>query len=701
LYYPKNGCTTCMSARHPLLFAIVTALGLTVVMVIISGYGRSTHAPWNNLSLVTPAALALACGAAIALLGACVLVIGRAVVDRAQGAGASLTPAPSRWRSGVWLTALFLIVFSAKLQLMRDNPAMAPFWDQWDGEARLLFVPYSESRLGWRTMFDLHNEHRVLFTRLLALGLLEANGQWDPRLETVVNAAMHSLTAVILASVFWISSGRHRLDLLVFVCAAVFVRQFAWENTLMGFSSNFYFLLLFSVLALWLTTRYRVATGPWWLGWLCAVSGLFTAAGGVVVPAAIAGVVVLKLAGDRQGWREAAINGGAAALVLALGIAVASPPLAYHEALRAKTVADFLGTLAQDLAWPWIGRPRMSVVMWLPVGALLAAASLRRAKTTEPERLVVGFGIWVVLTACAIAYGRGAGAVEPAYRYMDFLSLGFITNAVALVVILDRTRGGTAGRQVAVGAIVVWLLVAIVGVDRLTGRATTDLSAWHQLFTAHAANVRRFMITGNVTEFVSRQPLVELPYPDSKRLAAILLEPAIRRILPAAVRQPLHVEPRVITNDAFVIGGPQAGIRPSDPLARSWSSLSDQGKRAQGRFESQPLVCQLGGRLKFQVSGYHGWKGQYLAVKDLRTGRDLVVTPSRLAQDDWTDAVVSCPDGPFEIVAIETADSWFGFREPVEVGWASVLAEWLIQRSREALVVLLAMAVLALAVRWT
>ena len=180
-----------MSARPRLLFATVTALGLAVVIVIVSGRGRSTHALWNNLSLVTPVSLALACGAAIALLGACLLVIGRAVVDRAQGVGASPTPAPSRWRAAVWLTALFLIVFSAKLQLIRDNPATAPFWDQWDGEARVLFVPYSESNLGWRTMFDLHNEHRVLFTRLLALGLLEANGQWDPRLETVVNAAIH------------------------------------------------------------------------------------------------------------------------------------------------------------------------------------------------------------------------------------------------------------------------------------------------------------------------------------------------------------------------------------------------------------------------------------------------------------------------------------------------------------------------------
>jgi hypothetical protein len=51
-------------------------------------------------------------------------------------------------------------------------------------------------------------------------------------------------------------------------------------------------------------------------------------------------------------------------------------------------------------------------------------------------------------------------------------------------------------------------------------------------------------------------------------------------------------------------------------------------------------------------------------------------------------------------VAIDdSAESWFGFREPVEMGWAS--AAWLIRHSREPLVVLLGIAVLALAVRWT
>ena len=126
-----------------------------------------------------------------------------------------------------------------------------------------------------------------------------------PRLQQVVNAALHALTGLLLAAMLWVANERRRLDLLVFVGALTFSLPFSWENTLVGFQSAFYFLLLFSILGLWLTTRYRAGMGAWCLGWLCALCGLFTAAGGVLLPLVLAGVAVLKLAHDWRAWRAA------------------------------------------------------------------------------------------------------------------------------------------------------------------------------------------------------------------------------------------------------------------------------------------------------------------------------------------------------------------------------------------------------------
>ena len=63
-------------------------------------------------------------------------------------------------------------------------------------------------------MFTPHNEHRVFFTRLYALDVVLANGQWDPRVQQVCNAALHSFTAVLLAMIFWLASNRRHLDLI-------------------------------------------------------------------------------------------------------------------------------------------------------------------------------------------------------------------------------------------------------------------------------------------------------------------------------------------------------------------------------------------------------------------------------------------------------------------------------------------------------
>jgi hypothetical protein len=641
------------------------------------------------LTLFTPATMILARVATGLLIIAAFVVIAREAFDRQRNG------ALSRPLLALWLTALFLIVLSSKLLLMRDHPVTVPFWDQWDAEAAALFVPASECNLTWRSMFSLHNEHRVFFTRLLALDLLAVNRQWDPRFEQVVNAAIHAFTAVLLVTMLWLAGNRRRLDLLVMVSALVFAVPVAWENILLGFQSAFYFLICFSLLALWLTVRHRPRSRPWLLGWACAICGLFTAASGLAAAIAITVVVLLKLMNDRREWREALTNAAAAAFVLALGLAVASPPLPPHAFLKAGTAADFIRAMAQALAWPWVDRAELSIVMWLPVGALLAAALLRKWKTTEFERLVIGLGVWVAVHAALVAYARGAGGAPPATRYMDFLSLGFIVNAMALAAGSERLGVGHVGRRVALGVLTAWLLFGAIGVHRLMDRTFLDLAGQRQMFIEQAATIRRFMREGDLAALLSKRPLSELPYPNAPRLATLLQDLYLRRILPAAVRAPTRVDPQVVTNDAFVEGGTYQVV-PGDPLARSWGSFTEKGNGSTGRFESEPIRSCQGSRLKFQIAGYLGGDKQYLAVRDLRTGQDTALQLAGLPRESWVDAFVRCPPGAYSVIASDTTpDTWFAFREPVEFAWASSLVELLIAHSRTLLFISLSLIFLA------
>jgi hypothetical protein len=544
-------------------------------------------------------------------------------------------------------------------------------------------------------MFNLHNEHRVFFTRLLALGLLLVNGQWDPRLQQAANAGIHALTAVLLVAILWTANERRRLDLLVLVAAMTFVPPFSWENTLQGFQSAFFFQELFCILALWLTIRHNAGSGPWYLGLSCALCSLFCAAGGVLTPLAIGSVIGLRMAGDRREWRNSLVTFGALVLVFLLGLATASPPLPQHALLKAQSVSDFFGALGRCLAWPWVGRPQLSVGMWLPLAVLLSIAALRRKKMTVLEQFIAGLGVWVVLQASAVAFGRGAGAPTPATRYQDFLGLGLVANSTVLLIGLDRTPTRTVTRRLAVSALTLWLLISAVGVDRRARVALTDLSWWAERWSAQASTVRRLVLTGNLGEFTASRP-ADLPYPDAQALARVLHEPYIRRILPAGLRHPEHVEPRVVTNDAFVPDGIYPST-PRDALVRVWGSYTSRGNPAQGRFESWPLgPCELGRRLDFQVAGYLGLADQYLAVKDLGSGRETEVRPLSLAREDWMNVSVPCPIATYAIIADDARpDFWFAFREPVEVGQGSVIAESLIAASINLLLVALMMAVLA------
>jgi hypothetical protein len=658
------------------------------------------HSSLEHLAVVTPLAAVLATSALGVLLAAGVAVVGFAAFGTGNVGRALEDGNGSLKLAAFWMSVLFLGVLSAKLLLMRQYPVTVPFWDQWDAEARALYVPFNECGLSWSQMFNLHNEHRIFFTRLIALASVITTGQWDPRLQQVLNAAMHALTAVLVAAVFWIANKRRHIDLLVFAGVLTFAPPFAWENTLVGFQSQFYFLLLFSILSLWLTTRYGAGTPRWCLGWLCAFCSLFSAAGGLILPLVIAGMVGLRMLEDLRKWRDNVLTLAVAGGALLVGVLTMSPPLAHHQVLKARSAMDFAGALSRNLAWPWVDFPPVSLLLWLPMCALLLGAIRRAGRTSAVDRLVIGLGSFVALQACAIAYGRGAGAPLPAPRYQDFLSLGLFANTIALVVNLDRAPRGAKSRRVTKAVLVFWLAFSAVGVNRLATDAIAHLNVWRPYWRAHAVNVRRFVATGDFTEFASKRGPQELPYPNAQILASVLQDPFIRRILPADVRQPVRLRPRLVTNGAFVLDGSYP-ITPRDPLSAAWGSYTGQGDAALGRYESQIVdPCQLNGYLQFSVAGYLGLPRHSLAVRDLQSGRELEVRPGKLAREDWSKVRVSCPPGPYEIIAIDgRSDNWFAFREPVEVGWASPAAELLIAWSPQLLLVAVAMAVLA--ARWT
>ena len=105
---------------------------------------------------------------------------------------------PSRAFTAAFAACLFSLIVTAKWATFDRFGSPMPDWDQWDAEAVELFIPWYGSDQFLTHLFNPHNEHRVVLTKLqnLTLGLL--NGQWDSRLEAVTNALLHAAVAVAL-----------------------------------------------------------------------------------------------------------------------------------------------------------------------------------------------------------------------------------------------------------------------------------------------------------------------------------------------------------------------------------------------------------------------------------------------------------------------------------------------------------------------
>jgi len=655
--------------REGRLVRIVTDTQATAPILRLTPACLEERSSWYALSSVTPLSLALAGCALLALILASVAML---AVETANGVIARTV---SRWRPAMWLALLFLLTVSAKLLLLHVYPARVPYRDQWDVEPAI-YISFNEGCLSWHQMASFHNEHRVLFTRVLALGLLIANGQWDPQLQQVVNAGLHALTAVVLAIIFWRASDRRRINLVVVFCAVIFTLPFSWENTLAGFQSSFYFLLLFVVLSLGLIVK-PVGSGAWFLGWLCLLSSFFPTAGGVFTPVGTGSAAVLRLVSGQSTRGEAAVNLGVSGAAFALGLSLVSPQLGQADASKARTSSEFMAALVGSLAWPWVDVPWMSVIAWLPMLSLVVVVLWRRHGTNR-EVLIAALGSWVILQAGGLAFARGAGGAGPASRYMDILSIGLVANAMALTALADRFHANPRAWRLATAVVMAWSVWAIAGSARMGDQGLAGAAARHAWMVNYEPSLRTFLKDDDIAAFAVKGFPEMVPHWSASILAnAWLRHPYLRQILPPAIRAPVSLDERLDSPSGFVANGVYPAT-PSDPARPVLGSFTSIGNPAQGRFESRPVRCQPGGYLRFDVAGYLGVPGMSLSVLS-RPGREIAVRPAELPRERWLTTLVRCPDDPFTVVAADSRpDLWFAFAAPIEVAWGSRAAEALI-----------------------
>lgn len=428
------------------------------------------------------------------------------------------------------LLLTLLLIATARLYFVETFAIPLPYWDQWDAEGDFLLRPWIEGRLTLRDLWQPHNEHRIFPTRLLSLLIFNITGVWDNIIEARVNILVAACIPLIILLFLMRGKALYGIRwLILVVIVAQFSLPFSFENLLVGFQSQFYFLIIFTLLAMILAVRYPAdvlaMAGVLVLSWL----SVLTMASGILTPAAVAAVYALQGFQRREiSWKHLAL-GAVLLSLLAIGYFI-MPNIEANHIYRARSISELLMALRYILAWPVAESWPAAIVLWAP--ALGMVPRLLRARTlSRADLLMAGCVIWSLGQALAIAYGRGQGMGEVSSRYTELFTPGLVGNAWFAARFIEVT---VKNRRIAWLGTVFFAAFIMGHITRYDGDMR-DIYRGYGLSVKQEANVRNYLKTGDASQLV--KPKFEIPYPDSVRLRSLLDNPTIRPILPPYLRQ--------------------------------------------------------------------------------------------------------------------------------------------------------------------
>jgi hypothetical protein len=434
----------------------------------------------------------------------------------------------------LWLAALFLTVLGAKLWAVQLYGSPLPLWDQWY-EAERFFRPWVEGNLTWKDFFAAHNEHRILFTRLLDMGVIWLNGRWEPMLQMTINAFLHAAFACGLAFCLWHFPGRKNGGFVCFLIAPFFVLPFAGENTIWAFNSQLYFVEITSLAALAGLGFGKPGGWGWWLGLAVAILGLFTMASGLLAPLAVAGLTILRALKQRRMDRGNLITLGICLAVAGLGIAL-KVTMEDDRLLRAQSLGQFGAALARYLTWPFFDTTPMVCLIALPPLALAFLYFRPGFPESRAAEFLLVFGLWGVLQTAGLAYGRANyGEVIPASRYMDVLSVFVITSLFATVLLSRLWDRAPFPKWLGILAPLFFAGVFFFGLGRISRIVVENLLVPTRMMNLAAEErVETFWANSNPQDF-SQPPTVR---PSPEVALGVLRNAKLQTILPAVCLPP-------------------------------------------------------------------------------------------------------------------------------------------------------------------
>ena len=564
-----------------------------------------------------------------------------------------------------------MVIVGARFWLIGNYGSDLPYWDQWDAEGAYLYKPLHDGTLSFLDWFAPHNEHRVFFTRIISYILQVTNGQWDARVQMVVNSSFYALVACGIFLLF--AKGRGYVFGLFWsvVLAAIFSCPFGWENTLAGFQSQFYLLTAFSLAVIWLLINASAWSWRWVSGVILGFCTLFTMASGLLAPLAVLLFVCLSLARERQNWMEVLLRVWptvvACFLILVAGFLLLTK-VEGHAELKAHGPVAFLNALSSCLSWPWIQQGLWGIICWLPALLLVVSYLLRRVPDGKEERFLITATAWVVLQAAATAYSRAI--VIQSSRYSDIFSFGIVFNLLCASV-LFRNRIRSVKGVIWLSLILASLAVNALGMYRIGFNG--ELAKRKAMYEVEKFRTSGYVATNDFGFLTPVQAETDIPYPVPEKLANLLRDPALDPILPVSVRKALIVTGQPGESEKMAGDYNLEAISPY-PWEKLWPFPASELRS--GNFHYVVKKTQGLPFLHLFVAG-DAHKIRFIDSNNRQHGLSVLSGTG----EQWQEAYVYCPGTECRIETSGTAERIL-FSEPKEMGALSLAALLITSNSR-------------------
>ena len=490
----------------------------------------------------------------------------------------------------------------------------------------------------------------------------------------VINAGWHVLALLVLVYFLKQSCPDSAKAFFFSFAGIVFSIPYGWENTLAGFQSQFYFLLLFSFVFLWGIVQYGLSGRLRFLVVIlsCAVLSFISLASGALTIAAGIGVL------GTQRMRGVQRNKTAIGLILFLFtsfiVAVAlTPTISGHAVLKATSFGSYSQAVGKAMSWP--AKPIFGIFMYMPMLVFMVWQLFNRSISRRMPWFVFAMCLWVVGQILSIGYGRTVSVLSP--RYLDVFSIGLIVNFACILILRDACKVWASFFKY---FSIFWLLLIMNGFSRTIPNTIADLQEKRYTGEEQEKNVRAYLTSGDFSH-LENKPFLHIPYPSAERLKTLLDNEVIQTFLPGNLAQPLapsHIEVSGLVVDT-------AGSYPTTPdlqMGQTYGTYNSQGSISQGVIRLDFDNKASSKIYRFLISGYPTQPGMSISVKDALS-RTYTIQPNHDPKESWENFYLWISHGKFSVFLEDrSSSSWIAIRVPIQEGRMVTQREFILLSSR-------------------